>query len=279
MPEVIHNLSRMNLLRQAEGSVFGDVTYAPGGLCGPRVQQDVQIVLMYSPDSSVRVDDTDVALPAQSAALMRPGHREHFVFARRAQTHHRWCAIDPQHVPAALLEQVCHAPATLPLSPHLHGLIELGLTVPVQDASTHMPGLNALLRQLALTAIQQYLLEADMLGHRVAQPRAVRQAREFMEAHLTDPIRAADAARAALVTPQHLAKLFRTHLGITPARYLWQIRAKRGAELLTATGLSITEIAERCGFQNAFHFSRVIKAHYGCSPRAVRTQAWANIKL
>ena len=209
---------------------------------------------------------------------MCPGHREHFVFARHAQTHHRWCAIAPQHVSAALLEQLRHAPATLPLSPHLHGLVELGLTVPVQDASTSTPNLNALLCQLALTAIQQYLLEADMLGHRVAQPRAVRQAQEFMDAHLTDPIRAADAAQAAQVTPQHLSKLFRTHLGITPARYLWQIRARRGAELLTATGLSIAEIAERCGFQNAFHFSRVIKAHHGCSPKALRAQAWANIK-
>ena len=42
------------------------------------------------------------------------------------------------------------------------------------------------------------------------------------------------------------------------------------------TGLSIKEIAEHCGFANAFHFSRKFKLAYGQSPRLWRSQKWSS---
>jgi AraC-like DNA-binding protein len=40
-------------------------------------------------------------------------------------------------------------------------------------------------------------------------------------------------------------------------------------------GLSIKEIAERCEFANAFHFSRKLKLACGQSPHLWRSQEWS----
>jgi AraC-like DNA-binding protein len=45
--------------------------------------------------------------------------------------------------------------------------------------------------------------------------------------------------------------------------------------MLSATGLTVAEIADRCGFQSPFHFSRLVKKLQGCSPRETRARSWA----
>jgi transcriptional regulator GlxA family with amidase domain len=84
----------------------------------------------------------------------------------------------------------------------------------------------------------------------------------------------AGASRAAAITPQHLIRVFRQHYQVTPGRYLWHARVERGAGLLAATGLTVSEIADRCGFKNPFHFSRLLRKMQGVSPRELRQRAW-----
>jgi AraC family L-rhamnose operon regulatory protein RhaS len=44
--------------------------------------------------------------------------------------------------------------------------------------------------------------------------------------------------------------------------------------MLHETGHSIAEIAYQCGFKTPFHFSRLIKIHFGVSPKTLRQQGW-----
>lgn len=60
----------------------------------------------------------------------------------------------------------------------------------------------------------------------------------------------------------------------SPSRFLWKLRTERGIAMLRETGLSVAEIAYQCGFQNPFHFSRLVKQLQGIPPRDVRKQAW-----
>jgi AraC-like DNA-binding protein len=278
MAQVKQNLSKLNLSKTGGGVVFGDVTYSPGGTFGPRVQQDWQLVLLYEGEARVRVGNTSLDLPEQSVVLLKPGQLEQFAFAKDTQTHHRWCAVSPAALPETMQSQNQHANTVLSLSSSLHHLVELGLTTMNPESDASLSHYHGLMRNLGLAALEQYLLEAQMLGHRDRVPRALARAQRFIETHLTDPIRAADVAKAVHVTPQHLTKLFRQHLSTTPAKYLWQARADRGAQMLRSTGLSVTEIADRCGFQNAFHFSKVIKKLYGDSPRALRATMWVTLR-
>ena len=223
MAGTIQNLSKMNRMRAAGGATFGDVVYAPGGICGPRTQQDFQLVVMIEGEAHIEVDDEVHELPTQHVALMKPDHAEIFRFAEAHRTHHSWCAVQPALVPADLRKQLQAAPFCIPLSAHIHGCIELGLTVPPSD----LPSAAALLEQLGLAALRQFVFAAESAASQSALPQAVLLALQVMDAQLASALSLSQVAKAANVTPQHLIKLFHRHLNTTPTKYLWQARVRQ----------------------------------------------------
>ena len=106
--------------------------------------------------------------------------------------------------------------------------------------------------------------------------QALARAERFILEEFGQRISLMDLAATAGVSRQHLLKLFRNRRGTTPTQYLYERRLWVAADELTHTGLSIKEIAEHCGFANAFHFSRKFKEAYRMSPRVWRSQKWSS---
>jgi AraC family transcriptional regulator of arabinose operon len=98
----------------------------------------------------------------------------------------------------------------------------------------------------------------------------VSRVQAYAEIHFGEPCDLARLARAAGVTRQHLAAVFRKHLSTTPVRYLWDLRTRKAISLVQQTSLSLNEIAERCGYKSSYHLSREIKRVKGVAPRELR---------
>ena len=79
-------------------------------------------------------------------------------------------------------------------------------------------------------------------------------------------------ARAVDRSPAHLHARFSAALGRTPAAYALARRMGDAHQLLTGTALPVATVAERCGYADPLHFSRVVRRHFGCSPLRLRTQ-------
>ena len=95
----------------------------------------------------------------------------------------------------------------------------------------------------------------------------------YIDAHLAELLPNAKLAELAHASESHFIRMFRRVLGRTPARHVQERRVANAADLLTGTGLSIDEIAERCGFANRYHFTRVfaqLKSHPPARFRALR---------
>ncbi len=270
METAIQNLSRTIRRAAANGVFFGEVQYQPGGACGPRMQNDFQIVVMEQGEAGIEIDGGYLRVPPHHAALMLPGRREHFRFTPDAETHHTWCAVHPSVTPDDLKHQLAELPACQMASGRLRALIEMGLNAPASEIAA----VAGILRHLGLTVLYQYAFDAEAAHLKEAQPEALRAAQLFINEHLAESLTLRAVARAAYITPPHLIRLFRQHLGTTPARYWWQLRLDRGVELLRETGLPIAEVARRTGFRNPFHFSRMVRQRYQMSPRALRQRAW-----
>lgn len=75
----------------------------------------------------------------------------------------------------------------------------------------------------------------------------------------------------------HLNRLFTKHTGTTVHKYLIGIRIDEAKKLLLNTPLSLSEIAERTGFNSNTHFSNYFKQFVGISPLAFRKQYRNNI--
>jgi len=73
-------------------------------------------------------------------------------------------------------------------------------------------------------------------------------------------------ARQVAMSPSHFAHLFRQVAGVSPMRYLKQIRLERARALLLAEGLAAGAVAERVGYVSASHFSRDFKRNFGLAP-------------
>jgi AraC-like DNA-binding protein len=258
------NISVVNSLRT--GVVFGDVTYLPGGGFGPRIQENFQLVVVHSGLADVDVNAEHLHVAAGMVALLLPGGRESFRFAVDRMTHHGWCAVWPKSVPPGLRRLLRRAPSVRAVSGTFRALLEAGL----QIGSSTGPETDRVCLALGHALLGEYLRMGDPVDDR----SPARRARRFMEVHFGDEDCLRMAARSAGVSPQHLNQLYRATFETTPGRDLWRIRVEHGAALLAGTGLSVAEIAERCGFRNPFHFSRMVRAHHGASPRALRHQAW-----
>lgn len=70
--------------------------------------------------------------------------------------------------------------------------------------------------------------------------------------------------------PYYLSSLFKLYTGKSLHRYVYDTRLKIAADMLLQTEASIYEIAEKCGFRNANHFSVKFKEKYGRSPSVWR---------
>jgi LacI family transcriptional regulator len=100
----------------------------------------------------------------------------------------------------------------------------------------------------------------------------VRRALMFIRAHAHENPYVADVARAAQVSLQVLKRRFRAALGRSVLEEILRIRIDLAKNLLAKTGLSMGEIAERCGFPNQQRFSLRFKQSTGQSPASYRKQ-------
>ena len=100
-----------------------------------------------------------------------------------------------------------------------------------------------------------------------------RRARAIIDA---DPARAVplqDLAAMTGVSVDHLRHVFKDAYQLAPHAYRLRRRLEMACDLLRATGLGVAEIAERCGFSDAFYFSRAFTRAYAMPPSAYRSSA------
>ena len=100
---------------------------------------------------------------------------------------------------------------------------------------------------------------------------------DWIYAHLETKHCMADCAFDLQVSQEHLTRVFQENLGQSPGQFLQNERMRHGMQLLLNESLPIKNIANRCAYAHASHFSRAFKAHFGVSPSDVRKDpsAWS----
>ena len=94
----------------------------------------------------------------------------------------------------------------------------------------------------------------------------------FITTHLDADLSTAAVAGHVGVSPRHLTRLFDTHLGRPPARFVRQARTDAAARLLESSTLPVSEIARRCGFGSAEALRQSFVGQYAISPAEHRAR-------
>lgn len=97
-----------------------------------------------------------------------------------------------------------------------------------------------------------------------------KQMLDFIRTHYQEKIALDSIAAAGGVCRTKCCQIFRQHLGRTPNDYLNSFRPEKGMQLLKSTRMSITEIADACGYGSASYFTETFTRMKGCSPTQYR---------
>lgn len=109
----------------------------------------------------------------------------------------------------------------------------------------------------------------------LSQQRAGSRLRPLVDALHADPGGEHDIASMAeqlAVTPRHLSRLFRRHLGASPGEYLTRLRLEAARGDLIGGEPSLARLAARWQLGGAEQFRRLFQRHYGVSPSVYRAR-------
>lgn len=98
----------------------------------------------------------------------------------------------------------------------------------------------------------------------------VRRATTVMRQNMEEPLSIPALASVLSVDQRVLEERFREKMNLSPARVYKAIRLREARRLVELTPMSITEIATRCGYQNASAMTRAYRQEFGVAPRGHR---------
>jgi AraC-like DNA-binding protein len=233
-----------------------------GGDVGPRIHARFAITVLPAP-AVIRVESSRSVVADRKWVVLVP----------------------PSHLHAARIED--QAPGALTL---LVGEPQLrGLGIPDRPALVPDAALGAELAALVarwrrpLLSLESVFATRSLLERLVARstrlgPAENRRAtpllpvREYLYAHLGQPVPTADLAAVAGLTECHLIRAFHMEFGLPPHAYHRRVRLAAAADFL-ARGMAVSAAAYECGFADQSHLSRKFKETYGLTPAAWATAA------
>ncbi len=101
----------------------------------------------------------------------------------------------------------------------------------------------------------------------------LRIVRDYVEAHLGEPIALDELAASVALSRYHFTRRFRASTDTTPHEFVLRRRVERAKTMLTRTNTPLLDIACTCGFADQSHMTRVFRTRVGVTPGRFRTGA------
>ena len=95
---------------------------------------------------------------------------------------------------------------------------------------------------------------------------SIKRAIDFLEEQLARPLSIDQVAAVAGMSPSYFIREFKAYTGKTPYSFFIDLRVEKAKELLLIKNISITEVAQACGFSSPGHFSTAFKQKTGITP-------------
>lgn len=153
------------------------------------------------------------------------------------------------------------------LCTHIRNLID------VYKHSDSDPNADILASELIVKIMTEMLLAAGSSREpQFFQPRFVHDAVELILQDYARKLTLDDFAKTFSVNKFYFQKMFKRYIGYTPNEFLTLTRINHAKQLLRLQSLSIEQIAEQVGIENASYFIDIFKRHEGMTPKEFRLQ-------
>jgi AraC family ethanolamine operon transcriptional activator len=154
-------------------------------------------------------------------------------------------------------------------STHLRRLIHVALYEPSR-ASEQSDRAGELISCLhSIITLSGESQSRETTGSSGEKHRVVKRSREYIEAHLFEPIHIGEVCRCAATSISKLERTFRHELQMSPSQYILKRRLIRVNKALKQNGSSnahVTQVAMEYGFNHLGRFANAYSAHFGELP-------------
>ena len=229
----------------------------------PRIHGRFGITLVRSP-AFVRVESSSSLVAEQNRILLIPQLQ---LYALRAQS------AMAQGPVTLLLEDSELEGLGIPEGPSLVSDAQCGAQLAALAAGFQRTVDSVQTVPISRGVLESLIARSTPLGYaRSGRATWLVAVREYLRAHLDEPVQTAALAAISGLTECHLIRSFHLEFGLPPHAYHLRLRLAVAAELLS-NGLSVSTVAYECGFADQSHLSRKFKEVYGLTPAAWGTAA------
>lgn len=230
-----------------------------------------ELVIVASAPGPVRIDQTSYLLQPGECALIFPNQFHHYLDL--TDGHADWLFITFELRDASAIQSLRDAPRSL--DHDALGFVDKIVRDYLQPEGNATDTLSI---SFHLSRLLFHLLECPTLPDDRRDIHAGSTARDvildkinrYIREHLSEAVTIADIAQELGYSVSHLRAVFRDRLGVSLGRYMRESRLSEAAQLLQSSGLNVSAIGERCGFESLYAFSRAFRKAYGIPPRAYR---------
>ena len=125
---------------------------------------------------------------------------------------------------------------------------------------------NSLLYQIMAYLFEEIPFEENQRK----QNSAADEVKFYLDVNYAEKLVLKDVAKEFGVHPNYMTRIFHEKFGISPKKYLMDLKLKKACHLLTTTSLSIGVIAGSLGFDDQLAFSRIFRKEFGEAPSRYR---------
>lgn len=145
-----------------------------------------------------------------------------------------------------------------------------------EDAFGYEVKLRNILSQVWLALLERARPLLDGHPQRGENGAKVREMMVYIHEHYGEKLTVAELAASAFLSPRACFRVFRQCLHTTPVEYLKSYRLQQACRLLRETGMSVTEVGQRCGLGSSSYFGKTFRDAMGCAPSEYRRK-WQDI--
>ena len=259
-----------NAIRPFSIYFCGSEQCAPGHFFGPAVRPHYLIHFIASGEGVYRRQNQSHRLKAGDAFLISPMESTYYQADETNPWRSLWVGFDGTSV-REILSQTCFRDSCIYRCPEEPG-----------RAAHHLALAEATLRAFQNAEESPVVLSGlflQLLGGmrdsvcRPSEPeprRYLEKAKAYIDNNYGYNIRISDVAAYVGIDRTYLYRIFMEQEHLSPKQYLFQLRIRTAAGMLSRTDYTITEIAYSCGFKDTSGFCNDFKRSMGMTPRQFR---------
>lgn len=210
-------------------------------------------------------------IPSQSV-LYPAGRPTHWQYAGTVDFLVFFFPENPQGVLERLRQLANIRGEPLPINDPLVGTAALQVVSELQRGGASDGGFLGRLIALMMEQAYRVLTIPALAGTNPHHPHFARlySVIEYIREHLDEDLSVPTLAARASLCVTHFRRLFQDATGIPPHRYVLSARLEKARKLLAITSMSISRIADECGFSNQSHLTSSFRLAHATTPAEYR---------